>query len=1009
MGKTLSTLALVCAAGAGLAAQAATLGSVASPGSSAEAVVRLQLDRLGTEDGLSHNSVFAILQDSTGFLWFGTQDGLNRYDGREFVVYKHDPDAERTIASNLVTALLEDRRGRLWIGTAGGLDRLASDGSTFEHVALPAAGGGDSPGRPRVNRLLEEPAGPIWVATNRGLVGIDETSDSMRLYRHDPGDQSSLAADDVRSLQLADNGALWVLTEREGHETTLHRLRQGFERTPIPYTFGFFLETPERIWLDAQSPMPIVELGSEDDQWNIAEPLTSAARDTEDRLWLGSYRGLYLSHGDSVDRVETTRSGQVGLTDEINSIAIDRAGAVWIGTYGGLLRHDPNRKPFTHIGQEPGAPLRLTSEAVSAIVQDAEGDLWVGTYGAGVDRIPAARDRVIHQLPTDDDPDSCNGYVWSLERSRTGRLWIGTRGGLCSLEPDGSIVWHPLPGELRSARLLSEDATGTLWIGTEPGLYRYSPTLRTGRLVTQTGIVAETINALRIAPDGAVWYGRAQGDVARYDPASDSERIYPAIAPEGIWDIQFGDGVLWLATGNGLFKLDPQSGDSIRIEPDSADIGSVFYSVAADDQGRLWLGTNGGLVRFDPDTDTERFKRYGPSDGVGSVEFNRHAVLRTDAGELIFGGMNGLTIFHPADLHDNPFVPPVAFTGVEVLSRTGGRTVHPVGPTALTLTPDDYAVSFQFAALNFTQSQNNRYAYMLEGFDADWIDAGSEPAVRYTSLPPGEYVFRARGSNNDGVWNEESAALAVTVLPPYWQTWWFRLVVLLAVVAALTSAYQLRVRHLVQLERMRLRIASDLHDELGSDLSGIALTSAMLGRGQRLSDAEKAQLSDISGSASRIMDGLRDIVWYINPEHDTLESMQARMRAIAQRVLVDLPHEFDSRVGDLEASVPMDVRRNLVLAYKEILHNAVRHANARHVSIGFDVDGDLIRVEVIDDGVGVSEPAGDGTGLRSIRRRVDDMGGRLLIEAPEGGGTQVRVEVDMTRSRRSRPAEEGLR
>ena len=962
-----------------------------------------RLERLGSEDGLSHNSIYAILQDGTGFLWFATQDGLNRYDGRQFLVYKHDPDDASTLSSNLVTALLEDRQGRRWIGTASGLDRLAPDGATFEHVALPTIDDHGADVIPRVNALLESRSGALWVATDHGLVEIDGETGSMRLFRHDENDPASLAADDVRRLQIADDGALWVLTEREERASTLHRFDGTFERFRVPFSFSFYLDGPARVWLDARDPLATAELSTVDSESPVPTPMTAAARDTDGRLWLGSYRGLFLVDGDRSTRLPTTPSGEFGLTDEINAIVIDRAETVWTATFGGLLRHDPNRKPFRHIGQEPGDRLRLSSTAVSSIAQDGRGDIWVGTYGSGLDRITAADDQITRHLVAGDGTDPCANYIWSLAPSRSGRLWIGTRDGLCSLEPDGRLQRHPLPRELASARLLAEGADGTLWVGTEPGLYRYSPTTRTGHLVGGIGIVSEAINALRIAADGSVWYGRAQGDVVRYDPAADSERLYPAVAPEGIWDIRFGtDERVWLATGNGLFALDASTGEADRIEPNDGEIGSVFYSIAEDSQGRLWLGTNDGLVRFDPNASGARFKRYGPSDGVGSVEFNRHAVFQNDAGEMLFGGMNGLTIFRPSDLADNPFVPPVALTAVEILGRNGGRTLQRPAGDGLVLTPDDYAISFEFAALNYTQSQNNRYAYMLEGFDTDWVDAGSDPTVRYTSLPPGDYVFRAKGSNNDGVWNDAGTTLAVTVLPVFWQTWWFRLGVGLVGIGLLTVVYRLRVRRLLQLERMRLRIASDLHDELGSDLSGIALVSSMLGRRDRLSETDRAHLTDISSSAFKIMDGLRDIVWYINPEHDTFDSMQARMRAVAQKLLGDVPHDFHTSLSDVKSNVPMDARRNVFLAYKELLHNIARHAEAGHVDIRLAVHGDLLELDVVDDGVGMSGTSQDGTGLRSIRRRVEDMGGSLRIETPDTGGTSVRITLDMTHSRRGR-------
>lgn len=256
--------------------------------------------------------------------------------------------------------------------------------------------------------------------------------------------------------------------------------------------------------------------------------------------------------------------------------------------------------------------------------------------------------------------------------------------------------------------------------------------------------------------------------------------------------------------------------------------GAVYYSVLLDEENRLWFGTNKGLVRYDPARPETGFRRYDLGDGLGSLEFNRHATFRTGSGELIFGGMRGLTIFHPAAIRDNSYVPPVVLTAVNVLSRSGERRVEtgdPAGvtlepvetgdPTGVTLEPDDYAVSFEFAALNFTQSHKNRYAYMLDGFDAGWIQGGTRRPVRYTSLPAGTYRFRVKGANNDGLWNEADTGIALTVLPPLWKTGWFRTLLVVALAGGLAAAHRARTRRLLELQEMRLRIASDLHDELG--------------------------------------------------------------------------------------------------------------------------------------------------------------------------------------------------
>jgi signal transduction histidine kinase len=267
-------------------------------------------------------------------------------------------------------------------------------------------------------------------------------------------------------------------------------------------------------------------------------------------------------------------------------------------------------------------------------------------------------------------------------------------------------------------------------------------------------------------------------------------------------------------------------------------------------------------------------------------------------------------------------------------------------------------------------------------------------------LPAGRYVLRVRGSNNDGVWSRHEAALPVTVLPPFWQTWWFRIAAASLAVAGLVVAYKMRIRRLLALERLRLRIASDLHDELGSELSGIAMASSLIGREDRLTDKDRSRLADVAATAARVMTGLRDIVWYINPEQDTLESLEQRMRSVARTLLDGTTHEFRSS-GIRPAPIEMDRRRHLFLIYKELVTNVVRHARASRVDIRLDMTERLLRLEVADDGVGLKDEEGAGTGLRSIRRRAAEIGADLEIESRPGAGTRARLIVPLTRTRRS--------
>jgi signal transduction histidine kinase len=356
--------------------------------------------------------------------------------------------------------------------------------------------------------------------------------------------------------------------------------------------------------------------------------------------------------------------------------------------------------------------------------------------------------------------------------------------------------------------------------------------------------------------------------------------------------------------------------------------------------------------------------------------------------------MSGVTMFDPSAIVDSPVAPTVAITDVRVLDDTGERS-FPTGDE-LTLAPATHAVTLEFAALDFTDSARSRYRYQLEGVDPGWIENGPRRSVRYTNLPPGRFVFRVHGTSRDGVWSVAEATQVLVVRPAFWQTLWFRLTVVVGVLAGLAAGYRWRIHRVHELERMRLRIASDLHDEVSSELAAITLLSGMLGKREYLAPDDRDSLDEIGLTSRRINDALRDIVWYVNPEHDTVGSMVARMRRTAGRLLVDIEHTFDADVEDAAARIGMHRRREIVLAYKELVHNAVRHADAGRVEITIRARDARFHMTIRDDGIGFDvDGSSGGTGLPSVRRRAARIGGEIGIASEATIGTVVELTAPL--------------
>lgn len=964
---------------------------------------RVRLERLGSEDGLSHNTVYAILQDSKGFLWFGTQGGLDRYDAHSFLSFRHDPANPLSLASNWIGALLEDRAGNFWVGTHAGLHRRRRDGDGFDRITLAA------PGEPAtvtrsVTSLAEGADGRLWVGTDRGLFGIDERRDAVNTvtaFLNDPTDASSLASDVVRAVRVAPDGTPWILTEGPRERSTLNRFSGRFERFDVPQTSALSVTATGDLWIDPRKPVTTAALRAREADLSHAGKITALTEATAGRLWVGTYSGLFYRDPatSELQPAATSHLGAGALAGEVNTIVEDRAGNVWIGTFGGVLRHDPHAKAFDHLAAQPGLREGLSSSAVSGVIEDDDGRIWISTYGDGLNAVEPGTNRVVqYRHRQSDDSSLCGDYVWDITPSKRGVLWATTTEGICHLE-HGRFRTYRLPPRATSPLTLREDTGGRLWMGTVEGLYLFDPETGSTRFIGgKADGVPQPVDALHLDTGGRVWAASgSSSDLAAYDPGTGRITPFSSVAHEGIWDIESTvNGAMWLATGAGLVRFDP--GSARADTPVAAnEAGSVYYSVVTDADGKLWAGTNKGLVSYDPPAHTLR--QFDLGDGIGNLEFNRHAAF-AGRSRLFIGGMNGVTSFVPSTIQDNSHLPPVVLTAVQTLGRTGEQTVNSWERGPLVLPADAYAVSFEFAALNFTQSRKDQFAYTLEGFDREWIQSGTRRTARYTNVPPGSYVLRVVGTNNDGIRSPHEVALAVTVLPAYWQTWWFRSVAAGTLAAALFGLHRMRIRRLVAMERLRLWIASDLHDELGSELSGIALATRLIGSHDQLTDRDRHRLSDVATAATRATASLRDIVWHISPEQDTLLSLEQRMRLVARTLLATVPHEFQS-TGIRTAPLDLEWRRHVFLIYKELLNNIVRHARATKVEIGLHLTGNMLRLEICDNGVGISGDA-DGTGLRNVRRRAAELDATLDIDSPPGDGTRVRLTIAMRRMHRRR-------
>ncbi len=792
--------------------------------------------QLKIEDGLSQSTIMSILQDHEGYFWFGTQDGLNRYDGYEFRIFRNDPTRPDSLGGSRVYSLFEDRSGTLWAGTGNGLSRYDRAHGTFVNFPVkPLAAGGTASAR--VISIVEDRAGTLWIATNEaGLASLDQTRKVFKSYIYDSANPRTLSGNRVTALVVDADGTLWV-----GTATGLCRydsVKGDFERffgnkavpaelqtgnpvralgtdragglwvatSPGVIRFDTRNRTCERFVADEKSPHGLSD--------NFLQVIFE---DRSGAIWLGTPKGL-----DKLDRatgryIHYNRQTvpDAFAQDDIISIFEDSAGALWFGSQGnGTICLDRALHPFRRIEADPD---KLDRE-VRGVYEDPSGLLWIGVSG-GVRRYDPRTGATKLYLEKPDDPTSLSGRrVYAILEDRLGGFWIGTENGLSrfdrTTEKFTRYAYNRAdPRSLTSGpvRVVMEDRAGDLWIGATSGICRYDRATDSFVRFDHDPKDPNSMNSGSLRTifedrDGLFWVGTAEGGLGRMDRATGKFQRFlmdpknPRVPVSNyIYHVmEARDGTLWIGTGGGLHRYDRATGQfEVFTQKDGLPSATV-YGILEDDAGNLWFSTNAGLVRFDPRA--KRSRVYDRRDGLFNTEYTASSFFRSPSGEMYFGGTYGLDAFRPETIVDNPFMPPVVITGVRVFDRLveefDGKTLPP-------LRYDENILTFDFSALCFTVPEKNHYSYKLENFDADWRDSRGRRTATYTNLDPGEYVFRVRASNNDGVWNDTGASLRVTVRPPPWRTWWAYGLYVLGFVGLAFVGVQLQTARLAGRTRMR--------------------------------------------------------------------------------------------------------------------------------------------------------------------------------------------------------------
>ncbi len=737
---------------------------------------KIRFSHLSVQQGLSQSAVNCIFQDRQGFMWFGTQDGLNRYDGYSFKVFKHNPADTGSISDNFIVSISEDNEGVLWIetlNTPAVLNRFDGLTETFarrvkDSVDLKNAR------RSSVFSSHEDQHGVRWEGSvGGGVTRLDMRTGAKKEYKHDAKDPGSLSDNRVYSVYGDRAGTIWVGT------------REGLDRyDPSTDSFVHYRH-------DDRDPHSL----SDNWVWPIVEDRTGV-------LWVGTARGGLNRFDRTTGRFTTFKrdpSDTRSLSDDfVLSIYQDRSGLMWVGTSGdGLNTFHPELNAFHTFANDPRNPNSLADNTIRAMYVDRAGIAWIGTP-AGLDRFDREQGTFIHYKINPKNPKSLGDIPNVLFEDRAGGFWVGTfSNGLDRLDRATGTFTHfrrdpARPNSLSDNRIyaLAEDRVGALWVGTYGGgLNRLDPATGTFKVFAydptgRTGPTAKGVWSLCVDHEGVLWVGTYGGGLNRFDLHTESFTSFKhnkddttSISDDTIISIyEDRSHRLWVGTTAGLNRFDRATRTFTRYREKDGLPNDFIFGILEDGNGRLWLSTNKGLSRFDPATST--FRNYDVNDGLQGNEFNQNAYARSGrTGEMYFGGGNGFNVFHPESVKENAFLPPVVISGFRRYNTDDaeGKPIEERGVPlreGIELSYKDNIATFDFSALSFYNAFKNRYAYRLEGFSENWIQLGTTRTATFTNLDAGEYVLHVRGSNNDGLWNEDGASLRLVVTPPWWKTRW---------------------------------------------------------------------------------------------------------------------------------------------------------------------------------------------------------------------------------------------
>lgn len=999
------------------------------------------------EEGLSQGNASCLMKDSRGFLWIGTQDGLNRFDGYTFRHFQHEPGNPASLSNNYIWCLLEDSQGGIWVGTFdGNICRFDRETETFKTFPLtgpthPAEAGN------AVRSLCEFPKGTLWLGADKGIWSLDIKTNELRKKQFPTAKTAVSGLENVVALHPLDDKQLLAGAAQGLFQINFLTNKMepvNLSQEPVAAT-AIVPAADDFFWVGTQGGLFQLKYFAQNDSLAVAahfsqhtNSLNSLPSNIINSLFYDGKNTLWIGTNEGLSRFDTDRptSGFYNFSHEesnphslvndmVFSILEVEPGLLWTGTREGVSMFSNQPPPFQNLSFE-GTNGALCSDAVLGMLEDKEDNLWVGTR-KGLTRIghfsKGKEKWEIECLTPSNTPSMPFDYVINLFQNDDGAIWCAfRRNGIAQLKKGDKgkrffqsekSIQSLLGGAGVNAMNFDDDK---IWLGTPGhGLVKWDHTLGRHEVFTDDGssnLKHNYIFCLKEDSKGRLWLGTANGGLCCFDKKTNAFTCYVqddanahSLSNNMVLSI-FEDSRqhLWACTANGL-NLMGSDGRFQRFFKKDGLPNDVVYGLLEDGEGNIWASTNQGLSKISFQNGVFKTQNFTTANGLPGNEFNQHAFLKTRDGKLLFGGTDGLVIFDPKTIQPNAYTPPVALTDFQLFGQTqgiGGILKKAINETEeITLPYHQNFIALEYAALGFRQAENIEYAYMLVGLDEDWVQAGNRRFANYPKLPPGNYVFKVKAANHDGIWNEAPKALKIRILPPWWRTWWAYLLYALSVGGAVFLIFKLRVESVRRIERTKVaererfreRMARDFHDEAGNKITKISLLTEIVRRQMGSSGVLEPLLAQMEENIQELRAGMRDFIWVLDPVNDNLYDTLMRLKDFGNGLFAYSSTSFSTDgIQEPLRPVPLDgsQRRHLLLIFKEAMNNCVKYAEANEAVLSVKKRGDLLELQFSDDGKGFDlEKTNSGNGLKNMRARAEKLGGEFSIRTKPGQGTTI--------------------